>query len=73
MFDRIFTFVVYTCFAFILITSMEDLGKIIGFEQMGDLGISMVFGAVYLHLMIMDNKKKDKEEEDEEKDKKEIL
>ena len=64
MFDRIFTFLVYTCFAFILITSMEDLGKIIGFEQMGVLGISMVFGAVYLHLMIMDNKKRDKEEKD---------
>lgn len=61
MFERIFTFVTYTCFAFILITSMEDLGKIIGFEQMGDLGIAMVFGAVYLNLMITDKKKKDKE------------
>ena len=67
MFDRIFTFVVYTCFAFILITSMEDIGKIIGFDQMGILGISIVFGAVYLHLMIMNDKKKDKEE-DKEKD-----
>ena len=64
MFDRIFTFVVYTCFAFMLITAMDALGKINGFEQMGILGISMVFGAVYLHLMIMDNKKKDKEEKD---------
>ena len=64
MFERIFTFVICTCFAFVLITSMEDLGKIIGFEQMGILGISMVFGAVYLHLMIMDNKKRDKEEKD---------
>lgn len=63
MFERIFTFLIYTCFAFILITSMEDLGKIIGFEQMEELGISMVFGAVYLQLMIMDKKKKDKEEE----------
>lgn len=63
MFERIFTFLIYTCFAFILITSMEDLGKIIGFEQMEELGISMVFGAVYLRLMIMDKKKKDKEEE----------
>lgn len=63
MFERIFTFFIYTCFAFILITSMEDLGKIIGFEQMEELGISMVFGAVYLQLMIMDKKKKDKEEE----------
>ena len=65
IFDRIFCFVIYSCCAFILITSMEDLGMIIGFEQMGDLGISMAFGAVYLHLMIMDNKKKDKEEEKE--------
>ena len=63
MFERIFTFLIYTCFAFILITSMEDWGKIIGFEQMEELGISMVFGAVYLHLLIMDKKKKDKEEE----------
>ena len=63
MFERIFTFLIYTCFAFILITSMEDLGKIIGFEQMEELGISMFFGAVYLQLMIMDKKKKDKEEE----------
>jgi hypothetical protein len=43
---------------------MEDLGMIIGFHQMGILGISMVFGAVYLNLMIMDKKKKDKEEKD---------
>lgn len=63
MFERIFTFVIYTCFAFVLITSMSDLGKCIGFEQMEELGISFVFGAVYLHLMIMDKKKKDKEEE----------
>jgi hypothetical protein len=45
---------------------MEDLGMIIGFEQMGDLGISMVFGAVYLNLMIMSDKKKDKEEENKD-------
>lgn len=64
MFDRIFTFVIYTFFAFVLITSMENLGKIIGFEQMGDLGISIIFGAVYLNLLIMDNKKKNKEEKD---------
>lgn len=63
MFERIFTFLINTCFAFILIMSMEDLGKIIGFEQMEELGISMVFGAVYLQLLIMDKKKKDKEEE----------
>ena len=63
MFERIFTFLINTCFAFILITSMEDLGKIIGLEQMEELGISMVFGAVYLQLLIMDKKKKDKEEE----------
>ena len=37
MFDRIFTFLTYTCFAFILITSMEDLGTIIGLEQMDEL------------------------------------
>ena len=70
MFDRIFTFVIYTFFAFVLITSMENLGRIIGFEQMGDLGISTIFGAVYLNLLIMDNKKKNKEEKDEKKDKK---
>ena len=63
MFDRIFCFVVYSFCAFVLITSMSDLGRIIGFEQMGDLGISVVFGAVYMHLMILDDKKKDKEEE----------
>lgn len=44
MFDIIFTFVICTCFAFILITSMDDLGKIIGFEQMGVLGISIFTG-----------------------------
>ena len=68
MFDRIFCFVTYSFCTFVLITAMGDLGKIIGFEQMGDLGIGLVFGAVYLHLMIMDNKKKDKEEKDKEKD-----
>ena len=67
IFDRIFCFVIYSFCAFVLITSMDDLGHIIGFEKMGDLGTGFVFGAVYLHLMIMDNKKKDKEE-DKEKD-----
>lgn len=61
-FDRIFCFVVYSFCAFILITLMGNLGKLIGFEQMGNLGIGLVFGSVYLHLMIMDNKKRDKEE-----------
>ena len=63
MFERIFTFVNYSLFTFILIMSMDNLGKIIGLEQMDELGISMVFGAVYLQLLIMDKKKKDKEEE----------
>ena len=63
MFDRIFCFVVYSFCAFVLITSMSDLGRIIGFEQMGDLGIAIVFGAVYMHLMILNDEKKDKEEE----------
>ncbi len=70
VFDRIFCFALYTCCAFILITSMEDLGKIIGFEQMEDLGVAMTFGTVYMHLALMDEKKKDKEEDkDGEKDK----
>ena len=64
IFDKIFCFVEFSFGAFAFITSMEHLGKIIGFEQMGDLGIGLVFGSVYLHLMIMDNKKKDKEEKD---------
>lgn len=63
MFERIFTFVNYSLFTFILIMSMDNLGKIIGLEQMEDLGIAIIFGAVYLQLMIMDKKKKDKEEE----------
>ena len=63
MFERIFTFVNYSLFTFILIMSMDNLGKIIGFEQMEDLGIAIIFGAVYLQLMIMDKNKKDKEEE----------
>ena len=63
MFERIFTFVNYSLFTFILIMSMDNLGKIIGFEQMEELGIAIIFGAVYLQLMIMDKKKKDKEEE----------
>ena len=62
IFDRIFCFATYSFCAFVFITSMENLGKIIGFEQMGDLGIGLIFASVYLHLMIMDNKKKDKEE-----------
>ena len=63
MFERIFTFVNYSLFTFIFIMSMDNLGKIIGFEQMEELGIAIIFGAVYLQLMIMDKKKKDKEEE----------
>ena len=62
MFEKIFVFVIYSFFAFVVITSMDDLGKLIGFEQMEELGISFVFGAVYLQLMIMNDKKKDKEE-----------
>ena len=62
MFEKIFVFVIYSLFAFVVITSMDDLGKLIGFEQMEELGISFVFGAVYLQLMIMNDKKKDKEE-----------
>ena len=73
MFERIFVFVTYSLFAFVLITSMSNLGKLVGFEEMEELGISVVFGAVYMHLMILNDKKKDKEEKDEEKDKKEIL
>lgn len=42
MFERIFTFVNYSLFTFILIMSMDNLGKILGFEQMEELGISMV-------------------------------
>ena len=64
IFERVFCFIVPAFFAFVFITSMDDLGKIIGFEQMGILGISMVYGAVYLQLMIMNEKKKDKEEKD---------
>ena len=65
MFERIFTFINCTFFAFILIISMSNLGKCIGFEQMGELGISIVFGSVYLHFTVMDDKKKDKEDEKE--------
>lgn len=64
MFDRVFTFLMCTCFAFMLITSMEDLGKLVGFEQMEDLGVAIIFGAVYMHLITLDNKKKDKEEKE---------
>jgi hypothetical protein len=46
-----------------VITSWADLGKIIGFEQMEDLGIAAIFGALYMHLAEMNEKKKDKEEE----------
>ncbi len=68
MFERIFTFLVYTFFAFVFITSGGDLGKLIGFEQMKDLSVAIIFGAVYLNLMIMNDKKKDKEEEKEDAD-----
>ena len=37
MFEKIFVFVIYSLFAFVVITSMEDLGKLIGFEQMEEL------------------------------------
>lgn len=46
IFERVICFIVSTLFAFVLITSMSDLGKCIGFEQMEELGISFVFGAV---------------------------
>lgn len=69
IFERTFCFIISTFLAFVLITSMEDLGKIIGFEQMEDLGDAIIFGAVYMHLALMDANKKDKEEKDNEKDK----
>jgi hypothetical protein len=52
-----------TCFAFMMISSMEDLGRLVGFEQMGELGVAIIFGSVYMHLTALDVKKKDKEEE----------
>lgn len=61
-FERVFCFIMSTFLAFVLLTSMADLGKTIGFEQMEDLGIAIVFGAVYMHLASMDANKKDKEE-----------
>lgn len=67
-FEKVVCFILYTFFAFVLITSMEDLGKCIGFEQMEDLGVAIIFGAVYMQLMIMDKKKKDKEEEKDDVD-----
>ena len=62
-FEKVVCFILYTFFAFVLITSMEDLGKCIGFEQMEDLGVAIIFGAAYMHLAVLDNDKEDKEEE----------
>ena len=63
IFERIFCFIVYTFFAFGLITTMSYLGKICGFEQMEELGVSLIFGAAYMHLALLDSKKKDKEKD----------
>lgn len=65
IFERTFCFIISTFLAFVLLTSMEDLGKAIGFEQMGDLGNAIIFGAVYMHLTLLEGNKKDKEEKDE--------
>jgi len=62
IFEKVVCFISYVSLAFILITSMEDLGICIGFEQMGDLGVAIIFGAMYMHLAVLDNDKKDKEE-----------
>ena len=62
-FERIFCFIVNTFFAFGLITTMSYLGKTIGFEQMEELGVSLIFGAAYMHLAWLDSKKRDKEKE----------
>ena len=64
IFERVFCFLVSTFLAFVLITSMSNLGKSIGFEDMGKLGIAIIFGAVYMHLALLDNEKKDKEEKE---------
>lgn len=63
IFDRTFCFIMSASFAFFFIMSMGDLGSIIGFEHMEELGVAMIFGAVYMHLALLDAKKKDKEEE----------
>lgn len=63
IFDRTFCFIMSALFAFFFIVSMGDLGSIIGFEHMEELGVAMIFGAVYMHLTSLDTKKKDKEEE----------
>ena len=68
IFERAFCFLIYTFFAYVMITSMGELGEITGFEQMKELGVAIIFGAVYMHLMIMDEKKKDKKEEKDEVD-----
>lgn len=64
IFERVFCFLVPTFLAFAFITSMSNLGKCIGFEDMGKLGIAIIFGAVYMHLAMIDMKKKDKEEKE---------
>ena len=58
-FERTFCFMVYTFFAFGLITTMPYLGKIIGFEQMEELGVALIFA----HMAWLDSKKKDKEKD----------
>jgi hypothetical protein len=64
IFERVFCFVVSTFYAFIIIISMSNLGKSIGFESMEELGIAIIFGAVNMHLAMLDNEKKDKEEKE---------
>ena len=63
IFERVVCFIVSVSFAFVFIVSMADLGKTIGFEEMKDLGVAIIFGAVYMHLAMLDANKKEKEEE----------
>lgn len=63
IFERIFCFIISASFAFFFIVSMGDLGRINGFEHMEELGVAMIFGAVYMHMALLETEKKDKEEE----------
>lgn len=63
-FERVICFIVSTLCAFAGITAMSNLGKSIGFESMEELGIAFIFGAVNMHLAMLDMEKKDKEEKE---------
>lgn len=60
--EKLFNFLIFTFFAFVVIDSATRLGEIIGFPDMTYVGISTLLGAAMMRIIELENKNKDKDD-----------